>query len=100
MSDSESESTTALSSTSGSDKESSKSDPRTLSGKRKSKDRNKGITKVKEEMEDFKKVTKLIHEALGVIKVNLTKNWKPRRTGASLSCERRVESDEQSFGEW
>ena len=78
-SDFEPESTTRSSSTSSSDTESLESDPGTYSGKRKSKDRNKGITKVKEETEDFKKVTKSIQEALEVIKVNLAESWKPRR---------------------
>ena len=72
--------------------ESSKSESETLSGKRKSKDKNKLITKVKEETEDFKKVTKSIQEALEVIKVNLADNRKPRRTvpvsQANVWCSR------------
>ena len=79
-SDSDSESTSDSLSDSSSDTESSESESRTSSGKRKSKDKNKMITKVKEETEDFKKVTKLIQEALEVIKVNLADNRKPRRT--------------------
>ena len=68
MSDSESESTSNLSSTSNSDTESSESKSKTLSEKRRSKDKNKLITKVKEETMDFKKVTKSIQEALEVIR--------------------------------
>ena len=60
--------------------ESSESDLETSSGKRKSKDRSKGVAKVKEEAEDFKKVTKTIQEALEVIKVNLVESRKPIRT--------------------
>ena len=92
MSDSDSESTSDSSSDSSSDTKSSESKSGTSSGKRKSKDKNKMIMKVKEETEDFKKVTKSIQEALEVIKVNLADNRKPRRTvpvsRANVWCSR------------
>ena len=92
MSDSDSESTSDSSSDSSSDTKSLESESGTLSRKKKSKDKNKMITKVKEETEDFKKVTKSIQEALEVIKVNLVDNWKPRRTvpvsRANVWCSR------------
>ena len=91
-SDSESESASDSSSTSSSDTESLESESGTSSGKRKSKDKGKLTTKVKEETEDFKKVTKSIQEALEVIKVNLADNRKPRRTmsvsRANVWCSR------------
>ena len=68
-----------MSTASSSDTESSESDSGISFGKRKSKDKGKLTTKVKEETEDFKKVTKSIQEALEVIKVNLAENRKPRR---------------------
>ena len=92
MSDSKSESALDSSSASSSDTKSSESESGTSSGKRKSKDKGKLTTKVKEETEDFKKVTKSIQEALEVIKVNLADNRKPRRTvsvsRANIWCSR------------
>ena len=91
-SDSDSESTSDSSSDSSLDTESLESESGTSSGKKKSKDKNKMITKVKEETEDFKKVTKSIEETLEVIKVNLADNRKPRRTvpvsRANVWCSR------------
>ena len=50
------------------------------------------MVKVKEEEDDFKKVTKSIQEALEVIKVNLAESRKPRMTiptsKANLWCSR------------
>ena len=91
-SDSESESSSNSSSASSSDTESSESKSRTLFGKQRSKDKSKTTTKVKEETDDLKKVTKSIQEALEVIKVNLADTWKPRRTvplsRANVWCSR------------
>ena len=91
-SDSKTESTSSDSSTSSFDSEISKSDPGTSSGKWKSKDRGKRVVKVKEEVDNFKKVTKSIQEALEVIKVNLAESWKPRRmiptSRANVWCSR------------
>ena len=91
-SDSESESVLDSLSTSSLDTESLESESGTLSRKKKSKDKGKSTTKVKEETEDFKKVTKSIQEALEVIKVNLADNRKPRRTmpvsRANVWCSR------------
>ena len=95
-SDSESKSASDSSSASSSDTESSESKSGTSSGKKRSKDKSKMITKVKEETDDLKKVTKSIQEALEVIKVNLADTQKPRRTvplnRANVWCSRRGES--------
>ena len=90
--DSESESSSDSSTNSSSDIESLESESGTSSRKWRSKDKSKTTTKVKEETDDFKKVTKLIQEALEVIKVNLADTRKPRRTvplsRANVWCSR------------
>ena len=91
-SDSESESSSDSSFASSLDTESSESDSGTSSRKRRSKDKSKTTTKVKEEKDELKKVTKMIQEALEVIKVNLADTRKPRRTvplsRANVWCSR------------
>ena len=95
-SDSESGSSTNSSSDPSSDTESSESESGTSSGKRRSKDKSKSTTKVKEETDDLRKVTKSIQEALEVIKVNLADTRKPRRkvplSRANVWCSRCGES--------
>ena len=90
--DSKSESSSNSSSTSGSDTESLESKSGTSSGKGRSKNKGKTTTKVKEETDDLKKVTKSIQEALEVIKVNLADTRKPRRampvSRANVWCSR------------